>query len=101
MVREPLVVDLHPSQARDLPFTVTDPSKCLRLIAAGGTGVEDIELSLVDRAGRTLAKDEYAASFSVLSADGSVCVAAPGTYRALLKMVRGEGKVAVQAWRTK
>lgn len=101
LVSGPLVVDLQSGQSRDLPFIVTDPSKCLRVIAAGGVGVEDIGLTLVDRGGIPLAQDELHASFALVDADGPVCLESPGQYRAVLKMLRGSGKVAVQAWRAK
>ncbi len=95
---KPLVVELAGGGRKDLPFTVTDPSRCVRAAAAGGPGVQALTLSIVDRKDAVLGASDLHAPFAFVADAGPVCLAAPGVYRAVVRIARGAGPVAVQVW---
>lgn len=95
---EPLLVTLEPGAARDLPFTITDPNKCIRAAAAGSKGVKELELTIVDRSDRVLGEDTLPGQVALANFDGPICLEDPGQYRAVVRMVDGSGGVAIQVW---
>jgi hypothetical protein len=98
---DPAVRAIAPGERYEIPLAVDDPARCLRVIAAADAGVADVELSLLDPAGRSLAADELPGSFALVGTRGPVCPAAPGPHRVVV-VVRGRrADVAVQVWRAR
>lgn len=98
---KPLRTELARGKQAALSFKLDDPSKCVRAIAAGGAGVVDLELSLVDDKGQVYGRDALEAPFALVEEGGPVCLPAPGRYRVVVRMRRGAGHVAVQIYRAK
>ncbi len=95
---EPLLVNLAPGALKDLPFTIMDPSKCVRAVATGAKEVREIDLTIVDRSDHVLGQDKLPGSIALANLDGPVCFKDPGQYRAVVRMVDGSGSVAIQVW---
>jgi hypothetical protein len=90
----PKLVELGEAQGAELSVTVDDPTRCLRVLAAGGPGVADLELSLVDTHERALGQDELEAPFALVAARGPICPDGAGVHRARLRVRRGRGAIA-------
>lgn len=95
---EPLLVNLEAGALKDVPFTVLDPSRCVRAVAAGAKEIKELELTIVDRSDQVLGKDELGGSIALANLDGPICLEGPGQYRAVVRLVDGQGQVAVQVW---
>lgn len=95
---EPLVVELAAGSRKDLPFTVTDPSRCVRAGAAGGEGVQALTLAIVDAIDHVQTSADLHGAFAFAGAGGPVCLDRAGAYRAVVRVTRGAGPVAIQVW---
>ena len=84
-----------------IAFQIDDPTRCVRVAAAGVHGVRAIDLAILDASGRRLAATQARAPFAWVPARGPLCVAAAGTYRALARVTEGTGRLAVGAWQAK
>lgn len=100
IAEQPLSRRLSAGKQAELPFKLDGAPSCVRAIAAGGPGVGDLELSLVDSAGHVYGTDALEAPFALVDSAGPVCLPA-GRYRARLRLRRGEGRVAVDVYRAK
>ena len=101
LLGEAAKLTLAQGQSRDVSFTVSDGSGCLRVVAVGGRGVGDLDLSIAEADGAVLGKDDLPAPFALVTPGGPVCVDRPGSYRAVLGMKRGAGDVLVQVYQAK
>lgn len=72
---------------------------CYRVFAVGGPGVQALRVSVVAGAGRILASTIAARRWAVLEPDGAFCSPQAGAYQASARVVRGQGKTAVEVWR--
>lgn len=95
---QPLVVELDAGGRKELPFTVTDASRCVRAAAAGGPGVTALTLSIIDRRDSAMGSADLRGAFAVVAPAGPLCLPSPGVYRAVARVVHGKGRVAIQAW---
>jgi hypothetical protein len=86
-------IELRANQPAELGFDAPDGGACVRVLAASARELGDIELALLDQAGRTLAKDTLGARFALLGERGPVCVQA-GRYKLSLG-ARGSGKARI------
>lgn len=98
---KPRVVKLEQGEQAELPFTLENAAKCVRAAAAGDAGVGDIALSIVDASGHTYGKDSLGAPFALVESAGPVCLPKAGKYRAVARVQRGAGRVALEVWRAK
>lgn len=94
-------VELTEGQRKDVPFTVTDAGKCVRLVAVGDGSVHDIELRLLDREDGEHGKDTLPGRIALANPRGPICLPEPGLYRAAVEVSRGKGKVRVQVMSAK
>jgi len=94
----PRVATLAPGASLTLPFSVADPSRCLRAAATGSAGIEELELSVVDRGDRVLGADRLPGTVALANPDGPICLAGAGEYRAVALAAKGHGEVALQVW---
>ncbi len=83
----------------DRTVPVPDPSRCLRVGAAAGPGVTEIELILLDPAGRPLAQDVITGAVALIGLDGPVCASEPGPHRLRVRARGRDEEVAIQVWR--
>jgi hypothetical protein len=95
----PKRVELGAAEASELMVSVDDSRRCLRALAAGGPGVLELELELVDSRDRLLGHDELEAPFALVGARGPVCADGPGEHRARVRVRRGRGSVAFGIFR--
>jgi hypothetical protein len=72
--------------------------RCYRIIGAGGDGVEDLDLLLLDDAGVPERQDSAADAHPVLGLTDPICPRRPGLYRIRARMVKGEGPFAVRVF---
>jgi len=70
--------------------------RCYTVIAVGSPSVRNIDISLLDREGREIQKDDTAHGFSVL--DTSPCPSFTGQYGIRIRMTRGAGHFGVQVF---
>jgi hypothetical protein len=84
------------SAERTVP--VADPSRCLRVAAAAGPGVTEIELVLLDPEGRPLAQDTMTGSVALIALDGPVCANQSGLHRLRVRAQGRDEQVATQVW---
>ena len=98
---EPWLVSLEPGKVKELPFTILDPSRCVRAVATGAKEVKELELAVVDRSDQVWGKDELPGAIALANLDGPICFKDPGQYRAVVRLVDGSGEVAVQVWQTR
>jgi hypothetical protein len=98
MAPQPLLVSLQRGALKDLPFTVLDPSKCVRAVATGAKEVKELELQIVDRSDQVLGEDSLPGSIALANRDGPICFKDPGQYRAVVRLIEGSGSVAIQVW---
>lgn len=100
----PRVGTLETGAALALPFTVTDASGCVRAAAAGSASIEELALEVraeadpVSGADRLLGADQLRGALALANADGPICPPVAGKYRAIARVTRGRGEVAVQVW---
>ncbi len=98
---KPLLVHLEPGNAKELPFTVLDPTQCVRAVATGAQQVKELELVIVDRSGQVLGRDELPGAIAMANLHGPICFEGPGQYRAVVRLVDGSGDVALQVWQAR
>ena len=75
---------------------VLQPGRCFRIVAVGGTGVEDLDLFLFDENGVQVQQDTATDAYPVLGLAHPVCPAQAGTYRVQVKMFAGSGDFVVR-----
>lgn len=97
----PLVVTLGPGGSGSLPFDVTDASRCLRAGATGSGGIDELELEVLDLGGRVLGADHLRGAIALANPDGPICLGSSGNYRAVVRVTRGSGRVALQVWQAR
>jgi len=95
----PKRVELGGAESSELAVAVDDTASCLRALATGGPGIDELELELVDSRDRVLGKDELEAPFALVGPRGPVCADAPGAHRARVHVTRGRGSVAFGVFR--
>jgi hypothetical protein len=91
---DPREANLEAGPSREFTFTVSDASRCVRVLAAASAGVHAIELELLDEAGYSYGRNAQNASFALVGAHGPVCVLA-GNYRVMARARAGAGRIAV------
>jgi hypothetical protein len=72
---------------------------CYRFVAAGGTGVEDLDLALFDPNGVEVQRDVTQESSAVIGEQASLCPVEPGAYRIEARMRSGAGPFAIGLYR--
>jgi hypothetical protein len=70
------------------------PSTCVAVVAMGGAGASDLSLQLLDPDGNVVAEKAGHESELVVR----TCVDRPGSYMAVLRMVRGSGEYLLSSW---
>lgn len=101
LAASPLVLSLGPGGIGSLPFDVTDPSRCLRAGATGSRGISELELEVQGHDGRVLGADRLRGPVALANPDGPICVGSAGSYRAVLHVAQGSGRVALQVWQAR
>ena len=95
---EPWVVRA-PGRGVTRTVPVPDPSRCVRVGAAAGPEVTEIELVLRDPQGRPLARDSITGSVALIGLDGPVCADQSGPHQLHVGARGGHAEVSVQVWR--
>jgi hypothetical protein len=73
---------------------------CYRIVAAGGAGVEDMDLLLYDPEGVLTQQDPAEDRFPVLGLQAEICPPEGGAYRLQVHMYKGGGAFAARTYRT-
>jgi hypothetical protein len=73
---------------------------CYRIVAAGGAGVEDMDLFLYDPEGVLMQQDPAEDRFPVLGLQAEICPPEGGAYRLQVHMYKGGGAFAARIYRT-
>lgn len=81
-------------EGREARLSLDLAAQCTTLVAIGGDGVRDLDLSVVDGQGTVLARDTTHDPQAVLR----VCVDAPGAYSLVVKMAAGSGEFLAATW---
>ncbi len=82
------------AEGRETRVPVELPAGCTTVVALGGTGVRDLDASLVDSAGDPVAHDTTRDSQAVVRA----CVEHAGSYALVVKMTEGGGDFLAATW---
>jgi hypothetical protein len=90
--------ELAPKERRAF-LAVLPYGHCYRFVAAGGPGVTDLDLALIDPNGVELQRDVTQDSTPALGRDASICPVEPGAYRVEARMRGGEGTFAIGLYR--
>jgi len=101
LAASPLVASLESGGIGSLPFVVTDPSRCLRAGATGSRGIRELELEVQGDGGRVLGADRLRGAVALANPDGPICVDSAGSYRAVVRVAQGGGRVALQVWQAR
>lgn len=80
---------------------VLKPLRCYRVIAAGGDGVEDLDLMLFDRGGVPVQTETGTDATPVLGLAEPLCPQQAGVFRLQVKMFKGAGEYGVRIFRTR
>lgn len=96
-----LIAVLSKGKRAKLSFSLDDADKCVRVVAAGGPGVRDLALSLEDEKGHVYGRDALQGPFALVDDGGPVCLPAKGTYRAVVRVREGSGRVALRVYRAR
>lgn len=86
--------------ARSDHLTVLRAGHCYRIVAAGGHGVEDMDLFLYDPEGVQTQQDPAQDRFPVLGLQAEICPPRGGAYRLQVHMYKGGGPFAARVYRT-
>ena len=81
-------------EGREARLPIELQAQCTTLVAMGGEGVRDIDLSVLDPTGNVVAHDATHDSQAVVRA----CVDHPGSYTMLVKMAAGSGDFLAATW---
>jgi hypothetical protein len=85
-----------------VPGTV-GPGFCYRVIAVGGTGISDLDMFLLDTAGRQIDADRAPDNYPVIGLSRPLCVppgAPPITAQIRIRAFSGSGEIGVQIFAT-
>jgi hypothetical protein len=86
--------ELAQGERLELAFSLPKAG-CVRAIAVAAPELGDVELELVDGAGRAHGRGELDARFELIGARGPICVEA-GEHRAIATARRGAGRVRLE-----
>jgi hypothetical protein len=86
--------------ARSDHLAVLRGGHCYRIVAVGGTGVEDMDLFLYDPEGVQTQQDPAQDRFPVLGLQAEICPLRGGAYRLQVHMYKGGGAFAARVYRT-
>jgi hypothetical protein len=88
---------LEAGQKKRLDFEVASMTGCVRVLAAGGAGIVDLALELIDARDKSRGADQLRAPFALAPAQGNVCLE-PGKYHAIVSASSGAGEVVLSAY---
>jgi hypothetical protein len=97
----PVVTVVRAGETHTLSFELADARHCVRAIAAGDAELGQLEIELLDEHNRSYGHEVHDDNFALLNPRGTICVGAPGTYRLLVRVGRGQGRVAMAAYRAR
>jgi hypothetical protein len=72
---------------------------CYRVFGVAEPSVEDLDVEVLDPAGKQLAVDTSDDRWPIVKPDGPFCVFADGQYRVVARAQRGAGNYALEIWR--
>lgn len=72
--------------------------RCYRIFAASDSGIEDLDMAVLDASHSVVGHDTNEDAFPILNPDGPLCVTRQGDYTVLVSVERGSGNYAVQVW---
>lgn len=81
-------------------LAVLKAGHCYRIVAAGGEGVEDLDLFLYEPDGVQSQQDPGEDRYPALGVQAEICPYQPGAYRIQVHMYRGQGPFALRVYRT-
>jgi A/G-specific adenine glycosylase len=82
------------AEGRETRLTLELGSQCTTLVTMGGQGVKDLDITLLDPAGKPIAHDTTREPQAVVRA----CVETAGTYTLLVQMKAGAGDFVAATW---
>lgn len=91
---EPTRGSLTQGQTREIPIQL-ETGRCYAILAAGDTAVRDLDLLLLDSAGRQIDRDRAPDARPTVR----VCATASGSFNMQVRMFAGTGAFAYQAYR--
>ena len=83
---------LAPQQTAQVPIELT--SECITVVALGGEGVQDLQLTVNNEQGKAVAKEELAGPDASLR----VCAEQPGKHELVVRMAAGAGTYLISTW---
>jgi hypothetical protein len=72
--------------------------RCYRFFSVGEQGVADLDLAVLDPAGRLAAADVSGDRFPVVPPRGPLCMEREGIYTVEVAVVQGSGRFVLQVW---
>lgn len=72
---------------------------CFRVFAVGDSSVQDLDVEVLDPAGKRVAWDTSDDRWPIALPDGPFCALSEGEYRAVVRAQRGSGRYAIEVWR--
>jgi hypothetical protein len=97
---EPTRDELEAGGTRDLQLVLLD-GRCYRTVAAGGPGIEELDLLLFDPNGVLMREDATRGPQAVLGDAHPVCIDESGAYRLRVRATEGAGTFAVRTLRSR
>ncbi len=82
------------AEGRDARVVLELPAQCTTIVALGTEGVRDLDVTLLDASGKSLAHDTTREPQAVVRA----CVETAGTYTLVIKMAAGAGQFVTATW---
>jgi hypothetical protein len=72
---------------------------CFRVFAVAEPSVQDLDVEVLDPAGKRVAWDTSDDRWPIALPDGPFCALSDGEYRAVVRAASGSGRYAIEVWR--
>jgi hypothetical protein len=82
------------AEGREARVRLELPAQCTTVVAIGGAGVRDLDVTLLDADDRPIVRDTAKSALAALRA----CVETPGRFTLLVRMAAGAGDYVTAAW---
>jgi hypothetical protein len=96
-----LVGHQQPKEEPDTFLVQLESGSCYRAFAAGGAGVQELNLAWRGPDGSIVAKDLRPGAWAVVGTDGPFCPEISGVYELVVAIEAGSGAFAAQVWELK
>ena len=93
----PIRGELAEGRYQDYPFVLVG-TRCYVAVAAGGEGVEELDITLINPHGAPMLRDEDTGRDAAFGLRHAVCPDVPGSYEIRVRMTRGSGEYALRMY---